>query len=58
MWFDEETWFNDSFKLYSAKLEIYGMQTAPTANPEPATMMLLGLGLLGIAGVSRKKAYF
>jgi len=56
LWFAEETnnWWtgDDDFNLYSATLDIYGTQTDPV--PEPTTLLLLGFGLLGIAGVSRR----
>ncbi|MEI6207077.1 MAG: PEP-CTERM sorting domain-containing protein [Desulfuromonadales bacterium] len=45
--------FSDSFQLYSATLTIDG-EAAQTPVPEPATMLLLVLGLLGLAGVRRK----
>lgn len=50
-WFAEETFGADSFRLYSAKLDING---APV--PEPGTIVLLGAGLAGLGLYSRRRA--
>jgi hypothetical protein len=52
-WFAEDTLGADSFKLHSASLTVDGEAGTPV--PEPGTMMLLGSGLVGLAGWGRKK---
>ena len=48
-----ESWFGD-FKVGDSTLTAWGEAFEPV--PEPTTMILFGLGLLGLAGVSRKKS--
>ena len=48
--FNITTGVETAFTLYDSQL--------PAATPEPATMLLFGIGLLCIAGVSRKKTLF
>jgi len=52
-WDDPDTTANESGAI--SHVSIYGTSSPGTLVPEPATMMLLGFGLIGLAGVSRKK---
>jgi PEP-CTERM motif len=48
---------NDSEWIYGSNQSmgiVLGLACNPSNVPEPATMLLLGLGLMGIAGVRRK----
>jgi hypothetical protein len=53
----EEGWAGEEFishyTMQCGNDNIMGQGTVPV--PEPATMLLLGVGLIGIAGISRKK---
>ena len=57
-WLAEDDLFANSFKLYSAKLEVFGLAAAavPTAAvPEPTAPALFGLGLAALGLARRRK---
>jgi hypothetical protein len=57
-WYSHSTLLEgDSTGFGTVSYSVEGFQTNPNAVPEPATMLLLGAGLIGLAGYGRKKSF-
>jgi hypothetical protein len=54
-WGSDEYFSKDNFWHQSGDHFAWFRDEAPTPNPEPGTLALLGSGLIGVAGVVRRK---
>ena len=54
LWFETNSPSNFKFELSSARLELYG-EEKQQAVPEPSTLALFGLALIGLAGAARRR---
>jgi len=54
LWFAEQSRRTNQFNLYSARLDIQGTPQPQNPVPEPSTMLLLSLGLLGVTSLGKK----
>ena len=45
------------FKLHEQSVDVVGSTGSTNPNPEPATMFLFGSGLIGLAGLGRRKFF-
>ncbi len=55
LWFETTFPSINRFELSSARLELYGEEKQQQAVPEPSTLALFGLALIGLAGAARRR---